>query len=167
MAIFSISDIVISITLVINALALISSRVPTTQNRGGRGAADYASDESKRVGGASRFVPSAAQLASRGGIGSRGQGTEGRDSGTGGLNSVAVKTSGSESLLPTGAASLEALSTGESTSITSTSGSASPLRDASFSERLRQLVFGVRKLSCLILFWNVFFSILMILVFER
>lgn len=35
------------------------------------------------------------------------------------------------------------------------------------TERIKRLVYGVRKFSALILLWNVIFTILMVIVFDR
>ena len=89
MALFSVSDIVIAVTLLVNALALISSKIPRVQSTG------------KMTG------------------------------------------------------SFEAENDYPMVETPATSATA----------RLRVLVFGLRKFSCIIVFWNIFFMILMVFVF--
>lgn len=45
--------------------------------------------------------------------------------------------------------------------------SPSPRDLSTATERIKRLVYGVRKFSALILLWNVIFTILMVIVFDR
>ena len=116
MAIFSVSDIVISITLLLNALALISSRIKPGSL------------------GDRRPKPSLSLL----GIWPTGVSTE---------NSSSAQNEG-DGLL-------------SSESINNPRGDVA----ASFVDRVRTVFYKVRKLSSIILFWNLIFTVLMILVF--
>jgi len=118
MAIFSVSDIVISITLLLNALALISSRIKPGSL------------------GDRRPKPSLSLL----GIWPTGFATE---------NSSSAQNAGINE------------SDGLSDNNHSTRGDVA----ASFVDRVRTVFYKVRKLSCIILFWNLIFTVLMILVF--
>jgi len=154
MAIFAVSDIVIAFTLVINALALVSSRFKPadsgmTRSKSGGSTSSLISssgEQSGAFGGRSQSLSYArlAQLAS-----SRNRGSFGNGAGDDG-------NSESDNLL-----SLGTDATVESND------SPSPRDLMSAGERIKRLLYSIRKLSCLILFWNVVFTILMVLVFER
>jgi hypothetical protein len=120
MAIFSVSDLVISITLLLNALALISNRIKPGSL------------------GDRRPKPSLSLL----GIWPTGFATE---------NSSSAQNAGIN----------------ESDGLLSSENNHSPRGDvaASFVDRVRTVFYKVRKLSCIILFWNLIFTVLMILVF--
>ena len=118
MAIFSVSDIVISITLLLNALALISSRIKPDSH------VNHRPKTSLSLLGLWSTIVST-------------------ESSSGALNTAGV----SEGFLPP-------------TNNNSLRGDT-----VSFVDRVSSLFYKVRKLSCIILFWNLIFTLLMILVF--
>jgi hypothetical protein len=120
MAIFSVSDIVISITLLLNALALISNRF-------------------KPVSHVHHRPKTSLSLL--------------------GLWSTIVSTESSSDPLNTAGMS-------EGDGLLSPNNNNSQRGDTvSLVDRVRSLFYKVRKLSCIILFWNLIFTVLMILVF--
>lgn len=160
MAIFSVSDVIISATLLINALALLSSRIRAL---GG------ASHPKKAVTESSSFLR-LAQAASR-----RANNVDGRSG-----DADVAGDSESDALLSSSATANTRMD-GADTSVNGEHISSAVLgvseaaaQDAkaeaeqfSVSARLRKLVYGVRRYSCIIVMWNLIFSILMIFVFGR
>jgi hypothetical protein len=126
MAIFSVSDIIITATLVVNALALISSKLPRLHHlqipSGGH-------DDEKKLYNNFPFGTSLAEQ-----LMSLSQSDQQKDS----VHND-VESGGTESL--------------------------SDYSGASVMVRVRMLVFGIRKFSCVIVIWNFLFFILMVFVF--
>lgn len=151
MAIYSISDIAIAITLVVNALALMSGRVKPSESSMTRVKSSVSS---------SSFSSSSGDLQNDGSSFARlSQIASGRNNDSGGNGDDRNDTKESDKLL----SSLHDTpdhSNGDSIN----AGPSSPRDLSSFGERIRQLIHGVRKLSCLILFWNFVFVILMLAV---
>jgi hypothetical protein len=126
MAIFSVSDIIITATLVVNALALISSKLPRLHHlqipSGGH-------EDEKKLHNNFPFGTSLAEQ-----LMSLSQSDQQKDS-----VHHDVESGGTESL--------------------------SDYSGASVMVRVRMLVFGIRKFSCVIVIWNFLFFILMVFVF--
>ena len=136
MAIFSVSDIVIAVTLIVNALALISTKLPGQQKT--------AALNSERGGTYTRLPTS------------EGRGDDAADKGDNGdIGDVAdssddycsASTLAEQLMNPTAAVVTNAPSGGP------------------IVTRLRSLVHGMRKYSCVIVVWNIFFVVLMVFVF--
>lgn len=126
MAIFSVSDIVITATLIVNALALISSKLPRLHHQ--QISSDGHDDEKKPHNNFPFGTSLAEQLMS---LSQSNQHQQNANND--------VETAGTESL--------------------------SDYSGASFMVRVRMLVFGIRKFSCVIVIWNFLFFILMMFVF--
>ena len=149
MAIFSISDLVVAVTLVLNALALVSNRLKPastlTRSRSSNSTASTSSSDltsgrpspsSTSSSSYSRLVPSSAARS---------------DDMTGDV----------------GDESDNLLTPGDFADSSSRDISSSPRDLSTATERIKRLVYGVRKFSALILLWNVIFTILMVIVFDR
>ena len=123
MAIFSASDIIIAVTLVVNALALMSSKLPRLNDHHRTIASIHDAEEKIHDDDPSCGI------------------------------SLAEET---VSLLNGGKISLD--DHNQEDDIDNYTG-------ASLMGRVRMLVFGIRKFSCVIVIWNAFFFILMVFVF--
>lgn len=129
MAIFSVSDIIITATLVVNALALISSKLPRINQQQ---SSQEMYDDEKKIHHKSTFGASIAEH-----VVSLSQGDQIHDNNHSAQNDV--ERHGSDDI--------------------------SDYTGASVMGRVRMLVFGIRKFSCVIVIWNIFFFILMVFVF--
>jgi hypothetical protein len=141
MAIFSVSDVVIAATLLINALALLSSRkkVSTTTN------------ENRKMTRLSSFARLAQALSQKTGAGKS-----------------------SELNLEIENAAAAAVSDSPGDSVGGSGGTEGGDADSLVADntdnlrsRIQKLLLGVRKYSCVLIFWNVIYFILMIFVFNR
>lgn len=126
MAIFSVSDIVISATLIINALALMSSKIPRLNLIKSSGDTD---DDTTM---AHRSTPFTSSL--------------------------------SEELSPLNRGR-QYLDNDENETESREAENAFDYSGVTIMVRLQMLVFGIRKYSCVIVIWNVFYFALMVFVF--
>ena len=190
MAIFSVSDIVIAATLLVNALALLSTRIHPSS---------IANVQNRKMSRLSSFARLAQAVSQKAGIlGDKNSelnliDIESQAEREGLLlssdqSSSSSSSSSSQSLYNIAAAAAAVAANGDSgidggvgggdgssQSWTSdgdnagTSLSQSPhlqLQD-SVKIRIQKLLFGVRKYSCVLIFWNVIYFILMSFVFNR
>ena len=123
MAIFSVSDIIIAVTLVVNALALVSSKLPRLNHRQRGSASADTNEENIHDDNCSYGMNLAEQSVSL-------------------LNDRDIRLNDQNQ-------------TEDLDNYTGTS----------LMMRVRTLVFGIRKFSCIIIIWNAFFFILMVFVF--
>ena len=123
MAIFSASDVIIAVTLVVNALALMSSKLPRLHQHHRSIASTHDAEEKIHDDNQSCGISFAEETVS---------------------------------LLNGGNISLD--NHNQEDDIDNYSG-------ASLMVRVRMLVFGIRKFSCVIVIWNALFFILMVFVF--
>ena len=126
MAIFSVSDIIISATLIVNALALMSSKIPRLNQVKSSGDTD---DDGKMTHRATPFMSSL-----------------------------------SEEQIPLNRGR-QHLDNDENESGNKVAENAFDYSGAPIMVRLQMLVFGIRKYSCVIVIWNVFYFALMVFVF--
>lgn len=126
MAIFSVSDIVISATLIVNALALMSSKIPRINQVKSSG--DTYDDEKTTH----RTTPFMSSL--------------------------------SEEHVPLNRGR-QSLDNDQNESESRVTENAFDYSGAPIMVRLQMLVFGIRKYSCVIVIWNVFYFTLMVFVF--
>lgn len=127
MAIFSVSDIVIAVTLVVNALVLISSKLPGTVATNQQYQRVALDESEENAGGYANNSVEADDYC--------------------GASSIAEQL-----MNPTTTASAPS----------SPSSAGGPIVN-----RLRSLIKGMRKYSCVIVIWNFFFVILMVFVFSN
>jgi hypothetical protein len=141
MAIFSVSDIVIAVTLIVNALALISTKLPGTPPTTTATTAPHAYER----------LPTA----------DHGDDDVGSGVGGGGASTNVAADGSAESTDDYCSASTIA----EQLMMKPASATTSAPTGGPIVTRLRSLVHGMRKYSCVIVVWNIFFVVLMVFVF--
>ena len=134
MAIFSVSDIVIAVTLIMNALALISSKLPSNLSAVDQGTSSY-----HRVA------------------------TVENDSDENGdhISNIAIGQTHSDDYCGASTIAEQLMNPTTVSYIPTSPGPGGPI-----VTRLRSLVYGMRKYSCVIVVWNIFFMVLMVFVFS-
>ena len=135
MAIFSVSDIVIAVTLIMNALALISSKLPSNLSSVDQGAAS----QYHRVATVENDSDGHGDL----------------------INSIAIDHTHSDDYCGASTIAEQLMNPTTVSYIPTSPGSGGPI-----VTRLRSLVYGMRKYSCVIVVWNIFFMVLMVFVFS-